>query len=231
MNPQAAALPALYLNPLHHQGKTFIKCWHKPHPLLQQKLKAAPWMKYSQTYKCFVMPHSSQAIAQTQHYFTGIATVSTRYLYRPQRLQPAAGTTILAPDPFAAGLPKRAELPIVHLAPLAWGNTTVISLTFKYHPLIYNRLRQLPLVTWQPQANCFTMASDSNSIQALFRHLTDIAQLWIGQGLQIKDLALLLQLWEQNYVKGPTYIPCPRAYLEKLFLLNYCLTTACCCAS
>jgi len=225
MNPHAATLPALYLNPLHHQGKTFIKCWYKPHHFIQQKLKAAPWMKYSQTYQCFVMPHSSQAIAQTQHYFTGLATVSTRYLYRPQRLQPATATTILASDPFAAGLPKRAELPIVHLAPLAWGKATVISLTFKHHPLVYHRLQQLPLVTWQQQANCFTVASDSNSLQALFSNLTDIAQLWISQGLQIKDLALLVKLWEQNYVKDSSYIPCPRAYLEKLYLLNYSLTT------
>lgn len=41
----------------------------------------------------------------------------------------------------------------------------------------------------------------------------------------IKDITLLAKLWEQNYEKGCSYIACPLAYLEKLFLLNYSRNT------
>lgn len=159
-------LPVLYLNLLEHEGKTFIKCWHKPHSLIHQKLKAAPWISYSQTYKCYVMHHTPQAIAQTQQYFSGIAAVSTRYLYRPKRLQPTEGTTILAHRQLPV-LQKRAEPSIMHLAPLLVENIPVISITFKYNPLLNSRLRGLLFVKWQPSANCFTIPTDSKSLPAL----------------------------------------------------------------
>ncbi len=46
--------PTLYLNTLLHAGKPLLKYWHRPNPLLRQRLQEAPWVKYSKTYGCFV---------------------------------------------------------------------------------------------------------------------------------------------------------------------------------
>jgi site-specific recombinase XerD len=62
-------------------------------------------------------------------------------------------------------------------------------------------------------------------LHTLVDSLADIAQLWLCQSLQIKDMTLLAKLWEQNYDKDHNYISCPILYLEKLFLLNYSLST------
>src|SRR5687768_14644845 len=107
------ALPVLYLNPLEHQGKTFIKCWHQPDPAISQRLKTAGWIKFSRTYKCYVMPHTPQALEQTFRFFTGIATVNTRYLFRPQRLRPDEGAVIVAGAQASEPLAKVADLPVV----------------------------------------------------------------------------------------------------------------------
>ncbi|MDX5437999.1 MAG: integrase, partial [Pontibacter sp.] len=57
--------PVIFLNPLEHEGKTFIRIWHKPNPFISKRLKEAAWVKFSKTYKCFVMQHTAQAIEMT----------------------------------------------------------------------------------------------------------------------------------------------------------------------
>ncbi|MFT2011513.1 hypothetical protein ACMA1I_22775 [Pontibacter sp. 13R65] len=88
-------LPVLFLNLLEHEGKAFIHIWHKASPFISKRLKEATWIKYSKTYKCFVMHHSNQAIEMMHQHFQGLAKVDTRYLHKPKRLHPAQGTVVL----------------------------------------------------------------------------------------------------------------------------------------
>jgi integrase/recombinase XerD len=44
-------LPVLFLNPLDHEGKRFIRIWFKPNPFVSKRLKEANWIRYSKTYK------------------------------------------------------------------------------------------------------------------------------------------------------------------------------------
>jgi hypothetical protein len=52
-------LPILFLYPLQHEGKAFIRIWH---------LREASWIRYSKTYKCFAMHHSLQTIEITHQH-------------------------------------------------------------------------------------------------------------------------------------------------------------------
>ncbi|WP_233219270.1 tyrosine-type recombinase/integrase [Adhaeribacter arboris] len=216
-----ALFPTLYLNPLEHQGKTFIKFWHKPQPAVRQRLQAAPWIKYSQTYKCFVMPHTPTAIAQTYSHFAGVATVSTRYLYRPKRLRPSEETTVLAVVPAAEPLAKVADLTVVRLIPLLHQGKTCIRLSYPYHPEITKRLKQNPICQWLAESQCFVVKVNPEHLHRLLDELAGIAQLWLCQTLQVKEVSLLKRLWEQSYQQPALFISCPLPYLEQLFLLNY----------
>lgn len=219
MNPNA--LPVLYLNPLEHQGKTCIKLWHKPHPNVRQRIKTAPWIKYSQTYKCYVMPHTPQAIAQTYSHFAGIATVNTRYLHRPKRLRPSYGATILADSHTAEPLIKIAHLPVLRLTPFLHQQKTYISLTYAANQKITERLKQSTYCQWLPESQCFVLPVDNKLLHRLLDELKGMAQLWLCQTLRIKDVPLLQRFWEQNYHQSTGFISCPLPYLEQLFLLNY----------
>ena len=220
-----ASLPVLFLNPLEHQGKTYIKFWHKPHPAISQKLKTASWIKYSKTYKCYVMHHSPAALAQTYSHFAGVATVNTRYLYRPKRLRPAEGATILAGFHPAEPLAKIPGLEIVRLLPLLNQNQTLIEISYSYNQQIYQRLKESKVCRWLPENRCFVLPTDNQSLHTLVGELAGVAQIWLGQTLQVREVHLLKRLWEQSYQQPEGYISCPLPYLERLLLLNYSLNT------
>jgi integrase/recombinase XerD len=218
-------LPVLYLNRLEHQGKIFIKCWYKPHPAISQRLKAASWIKFSQTYQCYLMPQTPQALEQTLSHFTGIATVNTRYLHRPQRLRPPEGTVIGAGPHSSEPLARIAELPVVRLAPLLAAGETLIGISHRYNRQIYSRLQQSQACRWLPASRCFALPADNQRLHTLLDELAGVAQVWLCQTLQVKDMQLQKRLWEQSYQQPPGFITCPLAYLEQLLLLNYSLNT------
>ncbi|WP_242919710.1 tyrosine-type recombinase/integrase [Pontibacter liquoris] len=219
-------LPVLFLNPLEHAGKAFIRIWHKPNPFISRRLKEAAWVRYSNTYKCFVMHHTSQAIEMTHQHFQGLAKVDARYLYKPKRLRPAQGAVILQQDKIVAEpLEKVPVRPVVRLQPLEHQGKQYVELSYPYNKDIYACLKQSKVAQWLAEMQCFAISTDSLALHTLLTELEAVAQLWQAQTIQVKDMTLQARFWEQSYLKGEGYIPCPLAYLEKLYLLNYSLST------
>ncbi|PTX18205.1 site-specific recombinase XerD [Pontibacter mucosus] len=220
-------LPVLFLNPLDHEGKRFIRIWFKPNPFISKRLKEAGWTRYSKTYKCFVMHHTSQAIEMTHQHFQGLAKVDTRYLYRPRRLRPVQGAVILQQESAALMEPleKVPVRPVMRLQPLEHQGKQYVQLSFQYSKEIYTCLQHSKVARWLPDMQCFVISTESDSLHKLLTELEAVAQVWLAQTMHIKDMALQARLWEQNYLKGDGYIACPLGYLEKLFLLNYSPST------
>jgi integrase/recombinase XerD len=217
--------PTVYLNTLLHGGKPLLKYWHRPNPLLRQRLQEAPWVKYSRTYGCFVSHRTEQNIELTRRHFAGLAAVNTSYLDRAPRLKPAEGATVIAQKHESRPLQRVPERPVVRLVPLQAQDQTLIRLSFAYDREIFRRLRGSRVAQWLAKEKCFTVPAASQALHTVADELAGAAWLWLAQGMQIKDLSLLQRLWEQSYAKGPEYIACPPAYLERLFLRNYSLTT------
>ncbi|MDX5423396.1 MAG: site-specific integrase [Hymenobacteraceae bacterium] len=221
----ANSYPVVFLNALEHEGKRFIRLWFKANPFIVKRLKEANWLKYSKTYKCFVMHRTDQCIEKLHQHFEGLAKLDARYLDRPKRLRPAEGATILAAGHASDPLPRVTALPVVRLQPLQHEGRTLIQLSFQYSKEIYTFLWRSPFCTWVKELKCFAMANESRLFHELLDVLEGTAQVWLAQTLHIRDLPLQARLWEQSYVKGPTYISCPLPFIEKLFLLNYSLNT------
>lgn len=219
MDRQNASI--LYLNRLDHEGKVFIKIWYKPNQDIGQKIKTAPWIKYSKNYKCFVMPHTQEALQMTYRHFAGVAILNTRYLFRPKRLAPAAGATVLSDAVPNIALTKVPEMPVIRLVPIQHQAKEMISLVFKYDRAIHKLLKESKVCTWSTVHDLFIVAPEKQYLDALLDEVKGLAQLWLCQTLKIKDIALLKKFWEQSYKQEQEYISCPQAYLEQLFLLNY----------
>lgn len=219
-------LPVIYLNTLEHEGVGYIRLWHKPNPFIVKRLKEAAWIKYSKTYKCFVMHHRPQSMEMTFAHFQGLAKVSTQYLYRPKRLKPSKLVPVLAGGQQGEPLGKLPDMPVVKLQPmLVEENRTMISVTFRYSQQVYETLKYSRLATWQREQKCFAIPEGGQHIQQLAEELEGVGWLWLSQELVVRDVLLLRRLWEQTYAKGTGYITCPIDYLEKLFLLNYSMNT------
>lgn len=218
--------PVIYLNALEHEGHKYIRLWHKPNPFIVKRLKEADWIKYSKTYKCFVMHHRPQSMEMNFGLFQGLAKVNTRYLNRPKRLKPDRLVPVVAGGQQGEPLQKLPDMPVVKLQPmLIEESKTVISVTFRYSQQVYETLKNSKLAAWQREQKCFAIPEGGQHIQALAEELEGVGWLWLSQELVVRDVVLLRKLWEQTYAKGTGYITCPIDYLEKLFLLNYSMNT------
>ncbi len=225
-NAYATNQATVFLNPLEHEGNKYIRLWHKPNPFISKRLKEAAWIKFSKTYKCFVMHHTPQAIEMTYTHFQGLARVDVRYLHRPRRLRPAAGLVVTGSRQHASEpLEKVPVRPVVRLQPLEQEGKALIQLSFQFNRDIYECLWRSRTATWAPALRCFTLPPDSASIHALLSELEGVAQVWLAQTMKVSDIGLLARLWEQTYKKGADYMACPLPYLEKLLLLNYSMST------
>lgn len=222
----ANLLPVIFLNPLEQEGKRFIRIWHKPNPFIYKRLKEATWIRYSKTYKCFVMHHTGQAIEMAHQHFQGLARVDTSYLFKPRRLRPALGAVVLQQDKaMAEPLGKVPVKPVVRLQLLEHQGKQYVQLSYRYSKEIYISLKQSKVAKWLPEVQCFVISGEGSSMHTLLTELERVAQLWLAQTMRVQDMSLQARLWEQSYLKDSGYIPCPLPYLEKLFLLNYSPST------
>ncbi len=217
--------PVVYLNNLDHEGKQFIRLWYKPDHRITKQLKDSVVAKYSKTYKCYVMHKTPEAIELLHKHFQGIALVETRYMNRPKRLRPPMGAVVTSGSLQSEPLAKQPELPVIRLQPLLHAGKTLIQVSFPYNENIYRTLASSSSCRWLPAAKCFTVSAEAIALHQLLDDVQGTAQVWLSNTMHIRDMGILRRLWEQNYSKATDYITCPLPYLEKLYLLNYSLTT------
>jgi len=198
--------PTLYLNPLAHEGKTFIKFYYKADNLINQKLKSADWIKYSQTYKCYVMAHSDHSLAKTYRHFGSEVRINTQYLNRPQRLRPTTGASILASAHPSEPLAKKAALAVVQLFPLLHNKQTWIALQYKPNQALDSKLQESQVCNWLPESKCFIMPVDNKALHGLLDELLGLAHIWLCQTLKVKNTLTITAL-------GTKLQPSPRLYI------------------
>ncbi len=215
----------LYLNPLEHGGKQFIRIWHRPDRRISRRLRESGAAKYSKTYKCYVTHRTPQAIERLHQAFQGVALVDTRYLNRPRRLRPDLGATVKGESRQAEPLGKLPDLPVVRLQPLLHGGKEVLQVSFAFDREIYPRLKDCGACAWLPEERCFALGTGSGDLHRLLDCLEGAANVWLAGTVKVRDMAVMRRLWEQTYSKDIGYLTCPLDYLEKLQLLNYSMST------
>ncbi|WP_246853837.1 tyrosine-type recombinase/integrase [Rufibacter aurantiacus] len=225
MHQPVVTIPVLYLNPLEHGGKQFIRLWHKPDKRISRRLKETGVARYSKTYKCYVAHRTQHTIERLHQTFQGIAQVDTRYLNRPRRLRPDLGTVVAGENRQAEPLRKLPNLPVLRLQPLLHEGKEVLQVSFTYNRQLYARLKESGACRWLPKEMCFSLDTGSHGIHALLDRLQGVALVWLSATVKVKDMSVLRRLWEQSYHKDGDYLSCPLTYLEKLQLLNYSLNT------
>ena len=86
--------PVIYLNPLEHAGRPFIKFYYKNNSLINEKLKQADWVNYSKQYSCFLTHFTNENLMLIQRLLGDLARIDTRYLLTKPIKAPAPITVI-----------------------------------------------------------------------------------------------------------------------------------------
>lgn len=215
-------LPVIYLNPLEHAGKYFIKFYYTQNPRITEKLKQADWIRYSCQYSCFLTHFTNENLGLIQSLLGDMAHINTRYLHRKLTKAPAQKTLITrAQTEQLASLPKPLMKPMLRLLPIEHAGKAYIKLQYPPESDLYKKLKKVKQLKWSRTYSCFITWAKAETLHLLLDDLFPIAHVCLSQQIQLRDLQLVKRLWEQLYATNPDFLPCPLAYLEKLALLHY----------
>ncbi len=213
--------PIIYLNKIEHTGKDYCKLVIKNlSDELAERLKQSSYIQYIDPLSCY-------AFALTDHnqqMFVGqvedIAIVNTRYLY----YKPITTTAVTIERKTHHKKPVKNHRPALTIHPVRHQSKVFAALSFKYNPTVYKRLTTLGYVKYSATYKKFVTKLNEEYLRRLLDDLTPQYQLMLDQKIDIRDITLLKEFWEQAHLTGQ-YIPCPDAYVEKLRLQGYSLNT------
>lgn len=173
-------LPVIYLHPLLHDGKTFVRLgFAQDKQLFWYLCQQQEIIKYSKTYKCLVTHYRKEPILKLEEAIKGKATLDTSALER------FALQTKAAERKKAEG--KVIVLPLVHLIPGLLEDKKILMLQFRYRRELSEFLRQQPFIHYYGQGKCWYIEQEKTSLSEVVALLQPHARLRIDPGLQPLD--------------------------------------------
>jgi integrase/recombinase XerD len=205
-------LPVIYLHPLLHNGKTFVRIsFAHDNSLFQYLYQQHDVLKYSKTYKCLVTHYRKEPLVRLKALIKGKATLDTSALMR-FALQTKAGDGKKPP-------PKRASQPLVQLIPGELADTPILLIQFRYHPELLSLMKAQTFTRYYAKGKCWYVDRAQVSIFDLVALLQPHARLRLDPKLfplDFKTQKLLLCGNSQDW--GAIN---PDAYLDSLYGRGY----------
>ena len=153
-------LPVIYLYPLLHDGKTFVKLSFKQDKTLfwylcqQQEI-----IKYSKTYKCLVTYYRRGSLLKLKEVIKGKATLDTSALMR-FALQAKSGEGKRLS-------PKGASQSLVQLIPGVLADIPILIIQFRYHPELLALMKAQAFTHYYGKGKCWYVYQEQVSVYDL----------------------------------------------------------------
>ena len=209
-------LPIIYLYPLQHWGKTFVRLSFKQDPLLFKFLcQQKEIIRYSQTYKCLVMHYRRDIYQAFQKYVEGKAELKPEALARyalqaktNEKKEEAAPTIVL---------------PMVHLLPGAMEDQQILMIQFRYNINLYNLMKRQAFCRYYSMGKCWYAANTKELLFRIIEILQPYARLRIHPALYPLDFKTQKQLIAGKSKDWGSIEP--DAFLDALFARDYSANT------
>ncbi|WP_017734040.1 tyrosine-type recombinase/integrase [Nafulsella turpanensis] len=153
-------LPVIYMHPLHHGGKTFIRlCFGQENDLFRYLYPHAGILRYSRTYKCLVMHYRKEAFLQLKELLKGKATLDSSALIRYGLQQKAAA--------FRKNIPQSFHQPLVQLLSAELEGKKVLIIEFRYRSDLVKLMKEQPFTHYFAKAKCWYVEREKVSLNEL----------------------------------------------------------------
>ena len=163
-------LPVIYLHPLFHDGKTFVRIsFAADNGLFQYLYQQQDILKYSKTYKCLVTHYRREPLLKLKALIKGKATLEASALER-FALQTKAGEG--KKSPF-----KGASQPLVQLIPGELADTPILMIQFRYHPELLALMKAQTFTHYYAKGKCWYIDREQLSVFDLVTLLQPHARL------------------------------------------------------
>ena len=205
-------LPIIYLYPLLHGGKTYVRISFKQDPLLFKFLcQQKEIIRYSQTYKCLVAHYKKEPLELLKEVIRGKSSLNTTALMR-YALHGGISKGKKA-------TPSGAHFPLVQILPGRMEEKEVFLIYFRYYPAIYALVKEQPYIHYYSKGKCWFVEKNQTTLADLVALFQPHARLRIDPRLypidyQTQKLLLIGNNKEWGSIS-------PDAYLDALFGRGY----------
>lgn len=203
-------LPVLYLSPLPHDNKVFVKLFTRDQALFGQ-LSRMTEVGYSKVYKCLVTYCNAQNMERLYAALKGIARIDHSAMER----------FILSAGIHAAKreAPVSADLPLVRLLPGTLQGRSILMIQFKYRQSLDELMRSQAHAHYYREGKCWYVYRAETALVKIVSLLKPLARLRIDPRLHPLDFETqkLLISGKKDDWAGIN----PDPYLDALFARGY----------
>ncbi len=170
----------IYLSPLQHGGKTFIRIsFNQDKELFRYLCQQENLIKFSQTYKCLVMHYKKEAFLEFREKVKGKAEVNysalARYALQAKAIQHKKGSA------------RQEILPLVHLVPGQKEGKSILMIQFRYSGELYHLLKEQGNYEYYSKGKCWYRVQSKGTVLEAVKLLQPVARLRIDPLLQPLD--------------------------------------------
>jgi len=210
------SLPQITFIPLTYNGREIVKLAYRRDAGLNRLLASCKLVKYSNTYKCFVMLNTKANIDYVSN------LLKDKYLANASAVSTPAdwhGGNVDMPSEQVIRIRTKPLRPLVMLSPLLHNDHIVIKLKARYTTAMLQAFRADSSIRWSRQYHCFVTRNDSETLlQLVSRHCSSF-RFGVDRTLSINDNRLILRLWEQGFDAGTR--GCPFEFIDRMRFDNY----------
>ena len=179
--------PIIYLHPLFHGGKTFVRLsFQQDKSLFQYLCQQQDILRYSQTFKCLVTHYKKEPLYKLKQLIKGRARLDTSALMR-YALQANVAATKKA-------IPPAASLPLVRLLVGKLAGKFILLIRFRYHRELFQHLKTHPQAHYYEKGKCWYMYKEEVKLDTFIEQLQPFARLHLDPKLYPLDYQSQKQL-------------------------------------
>ena len=218
--------PAIFLNRIDLDGKSFIKLYYKPNEIILYRIKKNDWIRYSVELNSYYVIDSEKNIGLVMDLFSDIAYVSTKHIDWKPRPQPRISSdNIGLGDYDKPALVKKEKLGTITLFPYEEKGRKIIGFKQFFPRDIFIEINNLEVFTRNEEMGLWQFKSSRYYFKKAVEFLVIRYCVNINSELSISDLRIRQILLEQSYQKGRDFKSCPIEFLEYMQLHNYSKST------
>lgn len=170
----------IYLYPLFHGGKTFVRLsFEQDNSLFKFLCQQQDILRYSQTFKCLVTHYKKEPLEKLKQVIKGRARLDTAALMR-YALQAKVAV-------MKKKVPPAASLPLVQLLMGRLEGKAILLVRFRYHRELYELIKAQPFAHYYEKGKCWYIYQEEVKLATVIELLQPLARLRLDPKLYPLD--------------------------------------------
>lgn len=204
--------PIIFLHPLFHGGKTFVRLsFQQDNALFRFLCQQQEILRYSKTFKCLVTHYKKEPLEKLKAVVKGRAKLDTSALMRYALQAKTVG--------ISKSQPQGASSPLVHLIPGEMDKRPILLIRFRFHQALEELMKAQNFTHYYSKGKCWYFFKEEKELVKVVELLQPNARLRLDPRLYPLDYATQKQMITGGSKDWGKIDPGP--FLDKLYGRGY----------